>query len=307
MRFSYAVLSALSLGCSALGGGSVASLEAEVRRLRAEQERQAAQLEQLQTRVDHPSDATRTAARTSDVTGARAVVRLGPEAPLQETLRVDVTDRTRPSEQNASGDEPVTLITAARGDRIPERPAFVVHENDRLQVVPLAPFPLAPSPLPSSTPAAVVTPASAAPRPTPTEGRNERVLPPMGTLDPGAVHDYDAALALARGERCEEAITAFTEFLSRYPEHPHADNAVYWRAECILRGGDRHRALAEFESLISRYPGGNKVPDALYKIATIQRRLGMREASDAAAQHLMNDFPDTDAARRMRAERTQSP
>ena len=123
-----------------------------------------------------------------------------------------------------------------------------------------------------------------------------------GTLDPQAVPAYDAALAMARGGQCTQAVDAFTRFLVRWPEHPHADNAMYWRAECILQGGDRHRAVQEFEGLVARFPAGNKVADALYKLAVTYRRLGDRAAADRAAQRLNVEFPDSEAARRIRGE-----
>jgi tol-pal system protein YbgF len=124
-----------------------------------------------------------------------------------------------------------------------------------------------------------------------------------GTLDPRALTAYDGALAMARTGRCREAVDAFGEFLSRWPAHPHADNAMYWRAECILQGGDRHRAVQEFEGLVARFPAGNKVADALYKLAVTYRRLGDRAAADRAAQRLNVEFPDSEAARRIRGER----
>ena len=97
-------------------------------------------------------------------------------------------------------------------------------------------------------------------------------------------------------------MSAFESFLSRWPNHPHADNAMYWRAECILQGGDRHRAVREFEALVTRFPAGNKVADALFKLAVTYRRLGDRAAADRAAQRLYVEFPDSEAARRIRGE-----
>lgn len=124
-----------------------------------------------------------------------------------------------------------------------------------------------------------------------------------GTLDPQAVPAYDAALAMARGGRCTEAVDAFTRFLVRWPDHPHADNAMYWRAECFLRGGDAPRAVQEFEGLVARFPAGNKVADALYKLAVTYGRLGDDARAARATQRLTTEFPDSDAARRIRGER----
>ena len=78
---------------------------------------------------------------------------------------------------------------------------------------------------------------------------------------------------------------------------------MYWRGECFARTGDTRRAVTEWEGLLSRFPTGNKVADALYKLAVSYRRLGDAAAAARAAQRLMDEFPDTDAARRVRTER----
>jgi len=124
-----------------------------------------------------------------------------------------------------------------------------------------------------------------------------------GSLDPRALPAYEEALAMARSGRCTEALEAFTRFLVRWPDHPHADNAMYWRGECFLRGGDTARALQEFEGLLARFPMGNKVPDALYKLAVTYRRLGDDARAARATQRLTTEFPDSEAARRIRGER----
>lgn len=124
-----------------------------------------------------------------------------------------------------------------------------------------------------------------------------------GVLDVAAVEAYDSALSLVRADRCHDALNAFASFLARWPEHPHADNAMYWRGECLLRLGETLRGVEEFDGLLRRYPTGNKAPDALYKLFVTWRRLGDEARSSAAAARLLQDFPGTDAARRAQAER----
>ncbi len=293
-----------AVGCASANDHGLAQLEADVRRLHSEQERMAAQLDQMNNRLTLTEDTARQArVATEDRTRS---ISLGTDRPRMEPIRIDSS--TRDLNVPEEGDPSTrTSIRVSRGDRVGEPTGFsVVGTSERLPVVPVAPPPPpgAPSARPGAPPATTPSPvrgpgasldAPAAPMVPIVEG--------SGTLDPTALTAYNDALSMARGGRCREAVDAFGSFLARWPAHPHADNAMYWRAECILQNGDRHLAVREFEGLVARFPAGNKVPDALYKLAQTYRRLGDRAASDRAAQRLTAEFPDSEAARRIRDER----
>jgi tol-pal system protein YbgF len=218
----------------------------------------------------------------------REVVRIGaaPEAlPLVET-----SPATGPTVNLSPAPSRARRVTARPW--VSSGPPLVVSE--RLAVVPLpsgsggsrggaAPGALVPLPLPR---AQVVVPQAS-----------------TGVLDVAAAQAYDSALSLVRGDRCHDALNAFASFLARWPDHPHADNAMYWRGECFLRLGETRQGIDEFDALVRRYPSGNKVPDALYKLFATWRRMGDEARSSAAATRLLQDFPGSDAARRAQAER----
>ncbi|MBI5518252.1 MAG: tetratricopeptide repeat protein [Deltaproteobacteria bacterium] len=288
-----------------LGGcvtpATMGSLEAEVRRLRAEQERHAQQLEMLSNRLVLTEDATRQARTAMEDAGRRGVIRLGAPEAGPEPIRVDATTRGQEEDPAAPEDAGAPRPRITGTERVPERAPFVVHDNERLPVVPLPPAPGAGGP---SAPAPAQTPAPAPPA-RPLRGPRSELQPeaPSGTLDPRALPAYEGALALVREGRCEDALGAFSAFLVRYPDHPHADNAMYWRGECFLQRGETQRAIAEFEGLLARFPAGNKVPDALYKLALSRRRQGDSAGADEAARRLLEEHPDSEPARRMRTER----
>lgn len=294
-------------GCQAAGS---ASLEAEVRRLRAEQERHAALIEQLQNRQNLTEDTARSARHALEQ--RRETITLGAEGQSPEPIRVDASTRSAEAPPAEGGQR--TEIRIGRNDRIPERSPFVVHPVDRLQVVPVPPAPGQPG-APSTSPTRPATqpaqPAQPGARPDasslPTApSRNGRTIAEgysTGVLDAGASTAYDDALAMVRAGRCAEATTAFADFLSRWPQHPHADNAMYWRGECLQRAGDAAGAVREWEALLERFPAGNKVPDALYKLAQARRRGGDVAAAERHERRLLEGFPDSDAARRLRDER----
>jgi tol-pal system protein YbgF len=306
MRFKIFVpcLTLLSLGCAQAPNPALVSLEAEVRRLRSDQERMSSQIEQMNNRLVLTEDTARAARIAVDSGDRRRVIRLGADATSAEPIRVDST--TRNATEDAGDGTNRTVIRATRGDRPQDPTGFsVVQPSERLPVAPAPPIPAAAT-APATRPATVPVPGSPVVAPVRGPGASwtaPGVAPALGVLDPAAVGVYDSALALARGGHCPEAVGAFAQFLSRWPAHPHADNAMYWRAECLLQGGDMAQATREFEALVAHYPGGNKVPDALYKLATTYARLGDGAASTRAAQRLASEFPDSEAARRIRSER----
>jgi tol-pal system protein YbgF len=297
-----AALALSALGC-ATTHSEVSALDAEVRRLRTEQERQAAQIDQIRNRLMLTEDTARAARSAAEGVSRGRTISLGTNAPPTEPIRVDSTTRGADEPSDEPGDATRATIRVSRGDRAPDTTGFtVLPPSERLPVVPVPP-----PPAPGAPPAARLPPP---PPPTGARGPSAEANLPMvpvamgtGTLDPQAVPAYDAALAMARGGRCTEAVDAFTRFLVRWPDHPHADNAMYWRAECFLRGGDAPRAVQEFEGLVARFPAGNKVADALYKLAVTYGRLGDEPRAAHATQRLTTEFPDSEAARRIRGER----
>jgi tol-pal system protein YbgF len=125
-------------------------------------------------------------------------------------------------------------------------------------------------------------------------------------LDPEAKRSYDAALSLVNQKKYNEALDALSAFLVKYPDHPNADNAMYWRGECYFAQGEYGHAADQFEGVLARFPLGNKVPDALLKLGMSREKLGDTTAARAAYDKLEHDWPRSDAARRIPA-RTATP
>jgi tol-pal system protein YbgF len=123
--------------------------------------------------------------------------------------------------------------------------------------------------------------------------------PKASALDPEAKRAYDAALALVNQKQFAQALDAFAAFLVKWPDHPNADNAFYWRGECYFAQGDFTRAAEQFEGLIARFPLGNKVPDALLKLGICEQKLGNTTKAKAAFERIQREFPRSEAARRV--------
>jgi tol-pal system protein YbgF len=119
----------------------------------------------------------------------------------------------------------------------------------------------------------------------------------LSPLDPDAKRAYDAAMSLVAAKKYDAALDGFAAFLVKWPEHPYADHAMYWRGECYFAAGDFAHASEQFEGVLARFPAGSKVPDALLKLGMSQQRLGNAAKADECFQRLTREFPQSEAAR----------
>jgi tol-pal system protein YbgF len=97
----------------------------------------------------------------------------------------------------------------------------------------------------------------------------------------------------------DRALDALAAFLVRWPDHPYADNAMYWRGECYFAKGDYRRAADQFEGSVARFPAGAKAPDALLKLGMSEQKLGDPARAKESFDRLTQLFPQSEAARRI--------
>jgi tol-pal system protein YbgF len=92
------------------------------------------------------------------------------------------------------------------------------------------------------------------------------------------------------------AVSAFEEFVSRYPDSARAPDALYWMGES-LAGQDLHREARErFLEVATSYPDAPKVRDALLRAALEAVELGERQAAVRELRELIAAHPQSDAA-----------
>jgi tol-pal system protein YbgF len=127
------------------------------------------------------------------------------------------------------------------------------------------------------------------------EARDNAARAPI--LDPEAKRSYDSAISLVNSKQYDRALEALGVFLLRWPEHPYAENALYWRGEVHFARGEYLRAAEQFESALAR--GGSKTPDALLKIGMCHDRLGSTERAKDYWDRLRRDYPRSDAAKKL--------
>lgn len=123
--------------------------------------------------------------------------------------------------------------------------------------------------------------------------------PRPSALDPQAKRAYDDALALVNSKKYDRALEALAAFLVRWPDHPNAENAMYWRGEVYYAQGEYLRAAEQFDAVLARFGGVNKGPDALLKLGMVHDRLGAPERARGYWNRLRSEYPRSEAARRI--------
>lgn len=247
----------------------MSQLRESLSRVQADHERIDQRLNTLEV---HSAEAPRAPAKAQAPTPTLRVVRLNPNEPTVHEEASETASALAGTDPNDTAPRPVIRVSGTRGKRgrsadhveefIPDEP-----QNGGTQGPPITPDALRPS-----------------------------------ALDPQAKPAYEAALALARGKQCGKALEAFAAFLVKWPDHPYADNAMYWRGECYLALGDTARGAEELEGLIARFPHGNKMPDALLKLGVAYQKLGASQRSQTTFERLGREFPSSEAARHIPRE-----
>ncbi|NOY90864.1 MAG: tol-pal system protein YbgF [Deltaproteobacteria bacterium] len=125
---------------------------------------------------------------------------------------------------------------------------------------------------------------------------------PRASPDDAAVREYREALAMVRDRRLDQALPALERFVAAHPNHPYADNALYWRGEVFFMRHQFPQALREYARVLSTYPRGNKVADALLRTGLCHLRMGDAARARASFRRLRESYPQSVAARRASRE-----
>ncbi|MFT4769201.1 MAG: tol-pal system protein YbgF [Glaciecola sp.] len=116
---------------------------------------------------------------------------------------------------------------------------------------------------------------------------------------PGEGEAYRTAYALVRGQEFDQAVSAFSAFLERFPAGRYAPNAHYWLGELYLvtDPADPEASRQAFMLLLNQYPTNTKIPDALYKLGKVHFMKGNRDSSREFLNRAIREYPDSSAAR----------
>jgi tol-pal system protein YbgF len=155
-------------------------------------------------------------------------------------------------------------------------------------------------------------PLAAAPAPLPNEqstvpptfgGDNLGVVSAEGGAAPAAAGDgtmaqFQEAYRSYTNARYDDALAGFSKFVAANPASDYADNALYWRGECLLAEGKLLQAVGEYERLLARYPRSEKAPAVLLRIGFVYDKLGDAEKASDYYFKVVDQYPGSEEARK---------
>jgi tol-pal system protein YbgF len=114
----------------------------------------------------------------------------------------------------------------------------------------------------------------------------------------GTMDEFHEAYRAYTNSQHDAALAGFSRFAAAHPDHAYADNALYWRGECLLAQGKLLQAVGEYERLLSRYPRSEKAPAALLRIGFVYDRLNDLEKASDYYFKVVDGYPGSDEARK---------
>lgn len=109
--------------------------------------------------------------------------------------------------------------------------------------------------------------------------------------------NYQAAFDLLKDSKYPEAISAFKQFITTFPDSQMIDNAQYWLGEAHYVTKQYPDALRDFRTVLEKYPDSRKIPDALLKIGFCNYELKNWAEARSSLNQVVQRFGDTTAAR----------
>lgn len=107
---------------------------------------------------------------------------------------------------------------------------------------------------------------------------------------------YDAAYSLITAKAYTDAIEAFTEYLSIFPEGKYAANANYWLGELNANQQKYPDAIKYLEVVVDHYPQSSKASDAMLKLGIINKLLGNDDKAQSWFNKLVQKYPQSKSA-----------
>ncbi|MCL7945747.1 tol-pal system protein YbgF [Marinobacter sp. ATCH36] len=95
----------------------------------------------------------------------------------------------------------------------------------------------------------------------------------------------------------DQAINGLYDFIDEYEEGDLTVNAYYWLGEVYLVEDQLDQARQAFTIVATRYGDHRKASDAVYKLGVTLDRLGNKEQARSRMESVVEDYPDTSAAK----------
>ncbi len=122
------------------------------------------------------------------------------------------------------------------------------------------------------------------------------------TADGPAVENraYEAAYNFFKAGSPQKAITAFQDFLKKFPDSVHVPNVHFQMGSTYFSLKDFKNALASYDLLPSKYPYSSKTAEAMLGVADCQLELKNRVAARNTLKQIVAKYPGSEMADKAR-------
>ena len=144
------------------------------------------------------------------------------------------------------------------------------------------------------SPAATPLPQSSASQPSATGTASAHSTTPADSA--GEQEAYQKAFDTLRQLRYDQAVTAFQNFIAKYPKGRYAHIAQYWIGEADYAQRKFKQAIVDYQKLIDDYPTSPKLAEAMLKIGYSQYELKNNKAAETILNQLIKSYPGTTEA-----------
>lgn len=108
---------------------------------------------------------------------------------------------------------------------------------------------------------------------------------------------YSSAYELMQEKQYSDSITAFNQYLKKYPNGQYAPNALYWMGETQLIGKDLDAAEQAFKNVLAQYPTHQKSADALLKLGYVYEAGGQKDKAVKTLNEVAQKYPGSSLAK----------
>ena len=107
---------------------------------------------------------------------------------------------------------------------------------------------------------------------------------------------YETAYGFFKAGSHQKAVSAFQEFLKKFPESVYAPKASYELGNTYFALKDYRNALTSYQLLLSKYSFSPKVQDAMLSIADCQQELNDLPAARKTLKQIIAKYPGSETA-----------
>lgn len=112
---------------------------------------------------------------------------------------------------------------------------------------------------------------------------------------------FEKALSMMKTGNSEGGVAQMQQFVTDWPRHPKADNALYFAGLSLMAEKDFENASGLLERVVAQYPAGDAVLDSMLKLAECRLKLNRPREAKATWEKIVSSFPGSAAATQAQA------